>query len=330
PRPQSGSKPLAPQTTAGTSLAPPMSAGGPPFGTGAGADHPQTDGHLNISHSLVGSSLASSIVVLPEPIQSGQATTELGPLSNASIGLTSSQTASLLGRGPPTSLAAPHTANPTQGPHPTGPRSFRDAVSSTAKPGQQRELTTLEVVAQFRGFNAEKFSGQGDPRLVEEWIQGLESIFEITEYTDRHRILCAQLQMTGDARLWWNSYWGMRPGEKKHLTWIQFKKMLEEKYYPAHYRAEMERQFLALVQGNRSVGEYEREFTRLGSFVSYLIDTEAKEARRFQEGLLPVIRHHVAGHCIQTYAEVVTKDQEVDASLRRWPSSSAATSSSSS
>ncbi|CAA0810460.1 Unknown protein, partial [Striga hermonthica] len=129
------------------------------------------------------------------------------------------------------------------------------------------ELTTSEVVAQFRRFNAEKFSGQGDPRLVEEWIQGLESIFEITEYTDRHHILCAQLQMTGDARLWWNSYWGMRPGEKEHLTWIQFKEMLEEKYYPAHYRAEMERQFLALVQGNRSVGEYEREFTRLGSFV---------------------------------------------------------------
>ncbi|CAA0833869.1 Unknown protein, partial [Striga hermonthica] len=180
-----------------------------------------------------------------------------------------------------------------------------------------RELMTSEVVAQFRGFNVEKFSGQGDPRLVEEWIQGLESIFEITEYTDRHRILCAQLQMTRDARLWWNSYWGMRPGEKEHLTWIQFKEMLEEKYYPAHYRAEMERQFLALVQGNRSVGEYEREFTRLGSFVSYLIDTEAKKARRFQEGLLPVIHHHVAGHCIQTYAEVVTKAQEMDASFRR-------------
>ncbi|CAA0811147.1 Unknown protein, partial [Striga hermonthica] len=132
---------------------------------------------------------------------------------------------------------------------------------------KRAELTTSEVVVQFRGFNAEKFSGQGDPRLVEEWIQGLESIFEITEYTDRHRILCAQLQMTGDARLWWNSYWGMRPGEKEHLTWIQFKEMLEEKYYPAHYRAEMECQFLALVQGNRSVGEYKREFTKLGSFV---------------------------------------------------------------
>ncbi|CAA0810387.1 Unknown protein, partial [Striga hermonthica] len=122
------------------------------------------------------------------------------------------------------------------------------------------------VVTQFRGYNPEKFSGQGDPRLVEEWIQGLETIFEITECTERQRIICAQMQMTRDARLWWNSYWGMRPGEKENLTWMQFKEMMEEKYYTAHYRAEMERQFLALKQGNRTVDEYEREFTRLGSF----------------------------------------------------------------
>ncbi|CAA0826246.1 Uncharacterized mitochondrial protein AtMg00860, partial [Striga hermonthica] len=158
---------------------------------------------------------------------------------------------------------------------------------------------------------------QGDPRLVEEWIQGLETIFEITECTERQRIICAQLQMTGDARLWWNSYWGMRPGEKENLTWMQFKEMMEEKYYPVHYRAEMERQFLALSQKNRTVDEYEREFTRLGSFVKYLVDTEAKKARRFQDGLQREIRHHVVEHCIQTYADIVVKAQEVDASFRR-------------
>ncbi|CAA0831733.1 Unknown protein, partial [Striga hermonthica] len=150
---------------------------------------------------------------------------------------------------------------------------------------QMPAMTTSEVVTQFRGYNPEKFSGQGDPRLVEEWIQGLETIFEITECTERQHIICAQLQMTGDARLWWNSYWGMRPGEKENLTWMQFKEMMEEKYYPTHYRVEMERQFLALSQGNRTVDEYEREFTRLGSFVKYLVDTEAKKARRFQDGL---------------------------------------------
>ncbi|CAA0843131.1 Unknown protein, partial [Striga hermonthica] len=190
-------------------------------------------------------------------------------------------------------------------------------ASSRVEKRSKKKHDSGQVVTQFRGYNPEKFSGQGDPCLVEEWIQGLETIFEITECTERQRIICAQLQMTGDAWLWWNSYWGMRPGEKENLTWMQFKEMMEEKYYPAHYRTEMERQFLALSQGNRTVDEYEREFTRLGSFVKYLVDTEAKKARRFQDGLQREIRHHVAGHCIQTYADIVAKAQEVDASFRR-------------
>ncbi|CAA0823321.1 Unknown protein, partial [Striga hermonthica] len=71
---------------------------------------------------------------------------------------------------------------------------------------------------------------------------------------------------TGDARLWWNAYWSMRPGEKEGCTWERLKELIREKYYPTYYRAEMERQFLSLKQGTRSVDEYEREFTRLAAF----------------------------------------------------------------
>ncbi|CAA0810125.1 Unknown protein, partial [Striga hermonthica] len=70
----------------------------------------------------------------------------------------------------------------------------------------------------------------------------------------------------GDARLWWQAYWSMRLGEKDGCSWDQFKELIREKYYPSYYRADMERQFLALTQGTRTVDEYEREFTRLGAF----------------------------------------------------------------
>ncbi|CAA0840177.1 Unknown protein, partial [Striga hermonthica] len=148
---------------------------------------------------------------------------------------------------------------------------------------EQNNTSTADQGLQELNTTPKETFGPENQLLLE--TQGLETIFEITECTERQRIICAQLQMTGDARLWWNSYWGMRPGEKENLTWMQFKEMMEEKYYPALYRAEMERQFLALSQGNRTVDEYEREFTRLGSFVKYLVDTEAKKARRFQDGL---------------------------------------------
>ncbi|CAA0810444.1 Unknown protein, partial [Striga hermonthica] len=88
----------------------------------------------------------------------------------------------------------------------------------------------------------------------------------------RAAFLCAvgigevRLQFTGDSRLWWNAYWGMRPGEKAGCTWEMLKELIRENYYPTYYRAEMERQFLSLQQGTRTVDEYEREFTRLAAF----------------------------------------------------------------
>ncbi|CAA0824199.1 Unknown protein, partial [Striga hermonthica] len=138
------------------------------------------------------------------------------------------------------------------------------------EPGHQ-ELPQATVVAHFRDYHPEKFFGQGDPRIVDEWVQGLEMIFEVMDCPDHYRVICAQIQLTGDARLWWNAHWGMRPGEKENFTWDQFKELICGKYYPSYYRADMERQFLALRQGTRSVDEYEREFTRLESFVSDLV-----------------------------------------------------------
>ncbi|CAA0831873.1 Unknown protein, partial [Striga hermonthica] len=173
------------------------------------------------------------------------------------------------------------------------------------------------VVAQFRDYQPEKFSGQGDPRIVDEWIQGLEMIFEVMDCPDRYRMLCDQIQLTGDARLWWNAYWSMHPGEKDGCTWDRFKEMIREKYYPSYYRADMERQFLALVQGTRSVDEYGREFTRLEAFVPDLVGTEAKRAHQFTDGLRPAVRHNIVGHGVQTYARTVAIAQEVDASIRR-------------
>ncbi|CAA0836841.1 Unknown protein, partial [Striga hermonthica] len=181
------------------------------------------------------------------------------------------------------------------------------AVEQAAGMPPRREPAQLAVpqatvVAQFRNYHPEKFFGQGDPRIVDEWIQGLELIFEVMDCPDHYRVICAQLQLTGDARLWWNAYWSMRSGEKEGCTWERFKELIREKYYPTYYRAEMERQFLSLKKGTRSVDEYEREFTRLAAFIPDLVRTEAQRAQRFIDGLYPAVRHNIVGHGTQTYA----------------------------
>ncbi|CAA0808373.1 Unknown protein, partial [Striga hermonthica] len=41
------------------------------------------------------------------------------------------------------------------------------------------EVPQATVVAQFCDYNFEKLSSQGDPRVIDEWVQGLEMIFEL-------------------------------------------------------------------------------------------------------------------------------------------------------
>ncbi|CAA0835574.1 Unknown protein, partial [Striga hermonthica] len=193
---------------------------------------------------------------------------------------------------------------------------FNDQMPPRREPDRP-VLPQATIVAQFRDYHPEKFSGQGDPRIVDEWIKGLELIFEVMDSPDLYGVICSQLQLTGDARLWWNAYRSMRPGENEGCTWERLKELIREKYYPTYYRAEMERQFLSLKQGTRSVDKYEREFTRLAAFVPDLVHMEAQRAHRFIDGIYPAVSHNIVGHGTQTYARAVSIAQEVDASIRR-------------
>ncbi|CAA0822949.1 Unknown protein, partial [Striga hermonthica] len=46
---------------------------------------------------------------------------------------------------------------------------------------EQPAVPQATMVALFREYHPEKFSGQGDPHIVDEWIQGLELIFEVMD-----------------------------------------------------------------------------------------------------------------------------------------------------
>ena len=47
----------------------------------------------------------------------------------------------------------------------------------------------------------------------------------------------------------------------------------------------MERQFINLNQGGRTVDQYAAEFTRLSRFAPYMVAQEGDRARRFLQGL---------------------------------------------
>jgi hypothetical protein len=75
----------------------------------------------------------------------------------------------------------------------------------------------------------------------------------------------------------------------RHSILGTFRGEVQRKYLPAYYEEQQVGAFHALVQGNKTVEEYEIRFMELVKYVSYM-DNDQRQAERFVYGLNPKIR----------------------------------------
>ncbi|XP_052177658.1 uncharacterized protein LOC127791720 [Diospyros lotus] len=100
---------------------------------------------------------------------------------------------------------------------------------------------------------------------------------------------------------------------EKHLrtiggpTWAEFRELFNANYFSAWVRDQKTYEFIELTQGNKTMAQYEEEFTSLARFAPKLVCTEEKKATKFQRGLRVDIRFHLAGAQITDYAILVQR-----------------------
>ncbi|CAA0834253.1 Unknown protein, partial [Striga hermonthica] len=119
-----------------------------------------------------------------------------------------------------------------------------------------------------------------------------------------------------DASDWWIDHWARRPEAEIHaLTWEQMKTMVRSKFLPQSFWDRMEHGFYHLQQGSSTVDEYIRTFTRMCFSAGDAVNTDAKKARKFLKGLNQRIRELVGSHGLMSYADTVSRAQEVESCL---------------
>ncbi|XP_074356548.1 uncharacterized protein LOC141696288 [Apium graveolens] len=138
----------------------------------------------------------------------------------------------------------------------------------------------------------------------------MEKAFELAEFKDDKKVQYAGYYLKDEASYWWESSKALLEGEV--ITWEKFTKMFLEKYLPSYMQDQMEMRFLNLRQEDMTVAEYEVKFSELARFVPEYVNTEAKKAKRFQQGLKPWIRSQVALLEIRTYVAFVQKAMIVE------------------
>ena len=63
------------------------------------------------------------------------------------------------------------------------------------------------------------------------------------------------------------------------VTWAIFRQEFQRKYFPESVQRKMELEFLQLKQGDKSVAEYEINFSRLARYAMAYVENDEVKAR---------------------------------------------------
>ncbi|XP_012437655.1 uncharacterized protein LOC105763823 [Gossypium raimondii] len=118
--------------------------------------------------------------------------------------------------------------------------------------GSISERLWLNGAQIFRGVS------ELDLNMAEYWLEATERIIDDLDPTTEQKLKGVVSLLRDEAYQWWLT---MTEGtQADRLTWDFFKAIFQGKYVGTSYVDARRKEFLSLVQGNKTVAEYEAEF----------------------------------------------------------------------
>ncbi|WVZ81069.1 hypothetical protein U9M48_028493 [Paspalum notatum var. saurae] len=160
------------------------------------------------------------------------------------------------------------------------------------------------------------FSHATEPLKADDWLRAVERQLEITQCTDRERVLYGFGQLRGAALDWWESY---RPQDRDAFTWAHFRENFRNHHVPAGLM-KMKKEFLSLKQGSMSVSEYRDKFLQLARYATAKVAEYREKQEYFLEGLNDELQyfHQLVDRVLFTKR----KRQEIEEKKRKYINSS--------
>ncbi|XP_012482800.1 uncharacterized protein LOC105797361 [Gossypium raimondii] len=181
-------------------------------------------------------------------------------------------------------------------------------VPATTSVSTQRRA----LIKELRKYGATEFMGLTgvDPSTTENWMESTKRVLQQLECTPRECLICFVSLLQGEAYLWWESVIRHLPAEQ--VTWELFQKEFQKKYVGELYIEDKKQDFLMLKQGNLSVVDYEREFSRLSRYATEFIPTEVDSCKRFLRGLRDEIKVQLASQRITEFVDLIERAKMVE------------------
>ncbi|XP_017617966.1 uncharacterized protein LOC108462542 [Gossypium arboreum] len=167
----------------------------------------------------------------------------------------------------------------------------------------------------FRGvtrvtiYGAELFRGVTRVALcvAEYWLEATEEIMNDLDCILEQKLKGAVSLLHDKAYQWWLT---IEEGTQPDcLTWDLFKTTFQSKYVGASSVDVRRCEFMNLMQGDRSVAEYEVEFMRFSRYARGLVASEYERCLRFVDGLRDSLRVLIAPQKEHKFTVLVEKEK---------------------
>ncbi|KAK1664913.1 hypothetical protein QYE76_053072 [Lolium multiflorum] len=133
----------------------------------------------------------------------------------------------------------------------------------------------------------------------------MEKYMDASVMTQEDRVVYVAFQLKGLADIWWEGVRAAWTPAHGPPTWDVFVKQFTSKYYPDSFKEKMDVALRNMKQGDKTVDEYEMEFSKIVHFVDHINQNEGEKARRFFEGLNSECRHVMGANRPNEYFTVV-------------------------
>jgi hypothetical protein len=149
-----------------------------------------------------------------------------------------------------------------------------------------------------------EFSRGRASECVEAWLEGMTRFFSLRDYASNSKAKISIFHLRDSALNWWGNLERQLHLTPDTVSWELFEERFRRKSLPAYYEEQQVGAFHALIQGNKTVEEYEIRFMELVKYVSYM-DSDQRQAECFIYGLNPGIRAMVRMWKSSSVAEAV-------------------------
>src|SRR3989337_3301871 len=195
-------------------------------------------------------------------------------------------------------------------------RQFMQGVIDQFPRPNAHHQPAIITLPEFGRLNPVTFYNATNPLDADDWLRDISFEMESADVPPLNYVTFATYFLKGPAAQWWAPHRQTLPPETI-VTWAEFKIAFRACYIPQAVIARKKAEFRNLVQGNKTVEVYQREFLDLSRYAERDIPTDAHRQEKFHEGLHHDIQLALLAQACPDFATLVNKAITVETGLKK-------------